>query len=84
MYSSIQRYIPTGAGWVVAVDDNVEAVDEIFAVDKTVLVVLVVDEVAVEETVEEYAVVKVAVDEVVDDEVSAVDGSFDAAAEKKS
>ena len=54
-----------------------------FAVDKAV-VVIVVDEIAVDETVEEYAVVKVAVDEVVDDEVSAVDGSFDAAAEKKS
>ena len=53
-----------------------------FAVDKAV-VVIVVDEIAVDETVEVSAVVKVAVEEVVVDEVSAVDGSFGAAAEKE-
>ena len=63
------KYIPSGAGSVVAVDESV---------------VDVVDGVDVEETVEVSAVVKVAVDEVVDNEVFAVDGSFDAAAEKES
>ena len=60
-----RKYIPSGAGWVFAVDDNVEAV------------VVVVDEVAVVETAEVSAV-----DKVVVDEVSAVVGSFEAAAEK--
>ena len=46
--------------------------------DEAVLVVLVVDEVAVGETVEVSTVDKVAVDE-----VSVVDGSFDVAAEKR-
>ena len=51
-----------------------------FAVDEAVDVV---DEVAVDGTVEVSAAVKVAVDEVVVEEVSAVNESFDAAAEKE-
>ena len=76
----IQKHIPSGVGLVFAVDDDVDAFDEIFALDE--VIVAAVDEVAVNETVEVSAVDEVAFDEVVDDEVFAVDGSFDAAAEK--
>ena len=74
-----KKYIPSRVGWVVAVDDNVEAVDEICAVDEAVVVV--VDKDPVDETVEFSAVDKVAVEEavvVVTDEVV-----VDAAAEKE-
>ena len=74
-----RKYIPSVVGWVEAVDDNVEAVDEICAVDEAVVVV--VDKDPVDETVEFSAVDKVAVEEavvVVTDEVV-----VDAAAEKE-